>query len=80
MRLFDFLGRLECDWMLSYNGIAGNSNLIAQVPKNLYKRHLMIDSGNSSFRRVIGNDKNCYVQESLYMNFEPEIQIIQELF
>ena len=70
--LFAFLERLECDWMLSYDGIAGNDNLIAEVPETLYKEHVMIDNGNSSFRRVIGKNKHCNVQESLYLSFEPE--------
>lgn len=70
--LFSFLSGVKCDWMLSYDGIAGKQQLVSEVPKNLFKRHFLINSGNSSFRRVIGNDKNCNVQESLYLNFEPE--------
>jgi DNA adenine methylase len=73
--LFDFLDTLECDWIMSYDGIAGNQNLITAVPETLYKRHMLIDNGNSSFRRVIGNDKNCNVQESLYLSFEPEDEL-----
>jgi DNA adenine methylase len=69
---FAFLEGLECDWLLSYDGIAGNKNLVSEVPQTLYKRHFFIDSGNSSFRRVIGNDRNCNVKESLYLSFEPD--------
>ena len=72
MSLFSFLERLESDWMLSYDGIAGEDNLISDVPKKLYKKHLLINSGNSSFRRIIGNNNHCNVQESLYLSFEPE--------
>lgn len=70
--LIAFLRGLECDWMLSYDGIAGKCDLTVDLPKDLYKEHLYLESGNSSFRRVIGKDKNCNVQESLYLNFEPE--------
>lgn len=70
--LFAFLGGLECDWLLSYDGVAGSDNLIANVPESLYKKHLLIESGNSSFRRVIGKDKHCNIKESLYLNYEPE--------
>lgn len=80
MPLFSFLERLESDWMLSYDGIAGNNNLISDVPKNLYKKHLLINSGNSSFRRVIGNNKYCNVQESLYLSFEPKSKFVENLF
>jgi len=68
--LFSFLGTLESDWLLSYDGYAGNDNLVSKVPETLYKRHLFLESGNSSFRRVIGNNRHCNVRESLYMNFE----------
>ena len=70
--LFAFLGGLECDWLLSYDGVARSDNLIANVPESLYKKHLLIESGNSSFRRVIGKDKHCNIKESLYLNYEPE--------
>lgn len=73
--LFEFLDTLECDWIMSYDGIAGNQSLITAVPETLYKRHMLIDNGNSSFRRVIGSDKNCNVQESLYLSFEPEDEL-----
>lgn len=66
---FAFLGGLQCDWLLSYDGVAGDNNLIVEVPETLYKRHLLINNGNSSFHRVIGKDKYCNVQESLYVNF-----------
>lgn len=80
MPLFSFLERLESDWMLSYDGIAGDNNLISDVPKNLYKKHLLINSGNSSFRRVIGKNRFCNVKESLYLSFEPEFKFIENLF
>ena len=64
--------------MLSYDGVAGNDNLVVDVPQKLYKRHLLIDSGNSSFRRVIGNNKYCNVKESLYLSFEPEFVMVDD--
>jgi DNA adenine methylase len=73
---FTFLSHLPCDWLLSYDGIAGERNLISEVPETLYKRHILINSGNSSFRRVIGKNKYCNVQESLYLNFNPECEFL----
>ena len=74
--LFAFLRCLECDWMLSYDGIAGKQNLTVDLPQDLYKSHYYLKSGNSSFRRVIGKDKHCNVQESLYLNFVPDFSFI----
>ncbi len=70
---FDWLAAVRCDWMLSYDGVAGDQNLIAPVPERLYRRHLLVESGNSSFRRVIGNDRHCDVRESLYLNFDDAV-------
>ena len=68
-KLFEYLGNVKCNWMMSYGGIAGDENLITDVPKELYKRHELLKSGNSSFRRIIGNNLHCDVMESLYLNF-----------
>ena len=65
--LFSYLGNLKCDWMMSFDGKAGDDDMTADVPKEIYDSHEYIKSGNSSFRRVIGKDKNCVVYESLYI-------------
>lgn len=49
---FSFLGDLQCDYAFSYDGISGNQNLMSEVPKNLFKKHIMIKNGNSAFKRV----------------------------
>lgn len=74
--LFTFLSQQKCDWLLSYDGIAGKKNMVADVPETLYKKHLLIRNGNSSFRRVIGKDRKCNVFESLYINYEPEFEFL----
>ena len=74
--LFAFLRGLECDWMLSYDGIAGKNDLTVKIPSDLYKKHIYLKSGNSSFRRVIGKDRHCDVQESSYLNFVPDFSFI----
>lgn len=73
---FDFVRGLKCDWMLSYDGVAGGNNMSSNVPEDLYKKHLFIENGNSSFRRVIGKDKHCNVSESLYLSFNPEFELL----
>ena len=67
--LFQYINELECDWILSYDGLAGDESMMADVPDYLYKRHVLLKSGNSSFRRVIGKNRHCNVQESLYIGF-----------
>lgn len=66
-RLWDYLRNVECDYLLSFDGIAGKENNIVDIPNELYTEHVLLDSGNSSFRRVIGNSKNTRVFESLYV-------------
>ena len=53
--------------MLSFDGIAGKENNIVNVPKELYNQHILLNSGNSSFRRVVGKSVNTIVYESLYI-------------
>ena len=43
-------------------------SIILQLPKELYKQHLFIESGNSSFRKVM-DGKQEMVTESLYLNY-----------
>lgn len=71
-QLWTFLENQKCDYMLSFDGIAGNENNIVNIPKNLYNNHILLNSGNSSFRRVIGKSKNTNVLESLYIKNNEE--------
>jgi len=54
-------------WILSYDGKVNNEKMEHKAPN--YKNHIYLKSGNSSFRRVIGNSNDSVVSESLYMNF-----------
>lgn len=65
--LFDYLRRLKCGFLMSYDGKSGDNDNTFDVPKDLYNEHLYIRSGNSSFRRVIGKSKDSIVYESLYL-------------
>lgn len=64
---FEYLNNLKCSYILSYNGISGNDNKIFDVPENVYDEHILIKSGNSSFKRLIEKDKGAIVYESLYI-------------
>jgi len=62
------LNNRNIKWGLSYDGIRGENDFIANVPKEIYKRHLMIPSGLSGFNKVL-NNKLEQVHESLYLNY-----------
>jgi DNA adenine methylase len=62
-----WLNNLKCNWALSYDGKV-NEDKVNHVAPN-YKRHEYLLSGNSSFRRVIGNSNDSIISESLYLNF-----------
>ena len=55
-------------YMLSFDGIRGEDDFTVELPKELYKRHEFIPSGNSSFKKVM-DKKNIHVLESLYLNW-----------
>lgn len=55
-------------YMLSYDGIRGDDDFTVDLPKELYRRHEMIPSGNSSFKKVMDKEKQ-QVYESLYLNW-----------
>jgi len=64
----DDLNRRNIRFILSYDGMRGNSIYLKDLPKHLYKRHIFLESGNSSFKKVM--DKKCeLVKESVYLNF-----------
>ena len=55
---------------LSFNGTSGDIDNTYSVPEKCYKKHIYLKSGNSSFKRIVGKNKNAMVYESLYLNFE----------
>ena len=67
VHLFEWIKGLKCKWVMSYDGISGNENNTFAVPKELYNEHVYLKSGNSSFKRTIGRDRNAMVYESLYI-------------
>lgn len=63
----EWINNLDAKWLLSYDGKVNNKKMQHNIPK--YKTFKYLISGNSSFRRVIGNSNDSIVQESLYSNF-----------
>lgn len=73
-RYWEWLRGLPCKWAMSFDGRTDKEDFTYAVPDDLYKTHEYLKSGNSSFRRVIGNDPHANVSESLYLNYEPSSQ------
>jgi len=70
-KFFDYLDELNhrgIRYMLSFDGTRGEDDFSVELPEGLYKRHEMIPSGNSSFKKVMDKEKK-QVFESLYLNW-----------
>lgn len=65
-QLWDYLNNIKSPWALSFDGMA-NENDYTQNILLIYDKHVYLKSGNSSFRRVIGNKTDVIVYESLYI-------------
>lgn len=65
--LFNWLREQTCYYVLSFDGTSGHHNNTFDMPTDIYSQHLYLRSGNSSFKRVIGNSNDSIVYESLYI-------------
>lgn len=66
IEFFDFLRKLNCTYLLSYDGKSGKVNNTFDMPHDLYESHEYINSSQSSFKRLV---KQEYVEvyDSLYI-------------
>ena len=55
------VSKMNVRFALSFDGKSGNVDNTYNIPNDCYRRHLYIKSGNSSFKRTIGKDKNAIV-------------------
>ena len=68
----DYLHRLRrrgIRYALSYDGNRAGVDYSVDLPRSLYERRLLIPSGNSPFRKVMGK-KAEMVEESLYLSWK----------
>lgn len=65
--LWDWLNGQPCNYLLSFDGRITSKDSTQNIPKYIYDKHRYIYSGNSSFRRIMGNSLKEYVEESLYI-------------
>lgn len=68
------------EYALSFDGKSGECDNTYSVPDWCYKRHLYLKSGNSSFKRTTGNDRNAMVYESLYLSYDAPDETPDSLF
>ena len=69
-KFWNFLRELKCGYALSFDGKVGDNVMTYDVPSDLYDKHVYINSGKSSFRRLINtvkDNKDEKVFESLYI-------------
>lgn len=66
--VIETLNRRGVRWAWSFDGQRGDNDLSHPVPNGLYKRHLMLASGNSAVAKVL-NGPVEQVHESLYLNY-----------
>lgn len=66
--ILDSLNSRGVKWALSFDGRRGKKDLSHDVPQFLYKRRLMLTSGNSAVHKVL-NGPVERVDESLYLNY-----------
>ena len=66
MKFFEWLRKVNCKYLLSYDGKSGDINNTFEVPKDIYDKHEYICSSQSSFKRIV---KGEYVDvyDSLYI-------------
>ena len=62
------LNRRGVKWALSFDGRHGSKDLIHAVPESLFKRQLLLASGDSAVNKVL-NGRVEQVEESLYLNY-----------
>lgn len=67
---FDYLRKLKCSYILSYDGISGKINSTVDLSTDLFDKHIYLNSGNSSFKRIVEIDKQADVYESLYIKIK----------
>ena len=65
--LWNWMNNQQGKYVLSFDGKTSSEDMTQDIPLDIYTKHIYINSGNSSFRRVIGKSKNTYVKESLYI-------------
>lgn len=68
LKALETLNSRGIKWALSFDGKRGDKDLIVPIPEDLYRRHIMIENGNSAVGKVLNGPVEM-VEESLYLNY-----------
>lgn len=68
LNFLDSLNKKDIKYILSFDGKRGDDDFTVAIPKELYKRHELIPSGKSSFKKVMDKE-SLDVYESIYLNW-----------
>jgi site-specific DNA-methyltransferase (adenine-specific) len=68
-KVLESLNHRGVKWAWSFDGQRGGIDLSHEVPRSLYKRRMMLASGNSAVGKVL-NGPVEQVEESLYLNYD----------
>lgn len=63
---FDYLRNLNCNYIFTLNAKTDKHDYEIRVPSDLYTDKILVESGNSSFRRLLHNE-NTNVSEYMYL-------------
>jgi DNA adenine methylase len=66
--VLESLNRRGVPWALSFDGRRGGKDFTCDLPRGMYRRHLLLSSGNSAVGKVL-NGPVERVEESLYLNY-----------
>lgn len=64
-KLWDWLRMQNCEYVLSLNGVKGDTDCTLDVPKDLYKSHHLIPNGTSKMDQLL--DRKLAAWDSLYV-------------
>lgn len=64
----DSLNRRGVKYILSFDGKRGGKDYTVSLPSKLYKHHEYIESGNSTFKKIMDKEQEK-VLESVYLNY-----------
>ena len=72
------LNTIGAKWVLTFDGRAGNRSYATSIPSSLYKVRLALPTGNSPFVKLMKKRIDAVV-ESVYLNFEPPTELLNQL-
>ena len=67
IELWDWIRDLNCNYILSFDGMINDKDMTYNVPKDIYSKHIYLENGLSTFKKTQDKKKEN-VKESLYIS------------